>query len=83
MGLGAIAITPYVIPQNRDFAELLYRESVRMLGWSDSAKLLHPITPDPRFLVIGLFILVNLYLWLIDDTSLAFILSRLPLSGKN
>ena len=34
-------------------------------------------------LVIGLFILVNLYLWLIDDTALAFILSRLSLSGKN
>ena len=55
-GLGAIAITPYVLPQNREFGEFLYRESVRMLGWGDPARLLHPIAPDPRFLAIGLFV---------------------------
>ncbi len=53
-GLAAIAITPYVLPQNREFGEFLYRESVRMLGWNDPAKLLHSISPDPRFLVVGL-----------------------------
>jgi hypothetical protein len=55
-GLGALAITPYVLPQHREFGELLYRESVRMLGWGNPAKVLHPITPDPRFLAIGLFV---------------------------
>lgn len=54
-GLGAIAIAPYVLPQHREFAEFLYRESVRLLGWSSPARLLHPIAPDPRFLLIGLF----------------------------
>lgn len=53
-GLGTIAITPYVLPQHREFGEFLYRESVRMLGWGDSGKRLHPIAPDPRFLMIGL-----------------------------
>jgi Linalool dehydratase/isomerase len=55
-GLGTIAITPYVLPQNREFGELLYRESVRMLGWDNPARRLHSIAPDPRFLGIGLFV---------------------------
>ncbi len=54
-GLGAIAITPYVLPQDRDFGGLLYREAVRMLGWGDPARRLHTIAPDPRFLAITLF----------------------------
>ncbi len=35
------------------------------------------------FLVIGLFILVNLYLQFVDDTALASILGRLSLSGSD
>jgi NADH-quinone oxidoreductase subunit L len=35
------------------------------------------------FLVIGIFILVNLYLWFVDDNSVLFFLGRLSLSGKN
>ena len=54
-GLATIAITPYVVPQHREFGEFLYRESVRMLGWGDPARRVHSITPDPRFLAIGLF----------------------------
>lgn len=53
-GLAAITVTPYLIPQHREFGEFLYRESVRMLGWDDPSKLLTGITPDPRFLLAGL-----------------------------
>jgi len=35
------------------------------------------------FLVIGLFILVNLYLRFVDDTTLATILGRLSLKGSD
>ncbi|HEY5595218.1 MAG TPA: NADH-quinone oxidoreductase subunit L [Nitrospiria bacterium] len=35
------------------------------------------------FLVIGIFILVNLYLWFVDDNSVLFFLGRLSLSGRN
>ncbi|MBI3609976.1 MAG: hypothetical protein HY204_04630, partial [Nitrospirae bacterium] len=33
-------------------------------------------------LLVGIFILVNLYLWFIDHTALAVILSQWPLGGK-
>jgi NADH-quinone oxidoreductase subunit L len=35
------------------------------------------------FLVIGIFILVNLYLWFVNDNTVLFFLGRLSLSGKN
>ncbi len=55
-GLAALALAPYVIPQNRELGELLYRESARLLGWSEPSKRLHTITPDPRFFVAALFV---------------------------
>jgi hypothetical protein len=51
----ALSITPYLLPQNPVFAEYLYRESTRLLGWSNPNK---PIlaTPDPRFQIVGLMV---------------------------
>lgn len=52
----ALSITPYVLPQNREFGEFLYRESVRLLGWDNPAKPMLGFVKDPRFLAIGLMI---------------------------
>lgn len=50
----ALAITPYVHPQDRAFGELLYTSSVRALGWDDPRKPLLQLHPDPRWLAIAL-----------------------------
>ncbi len=52
----AMGITPYVLPQNREFGEFLYRQSVRMLGWDDPKKPFLPFLPDPRFLPVALLV---------------------------
>jgi len=56
----ALGITPYVLPQNREFGEYLYREAVRMLGWDDTKKPFHQFLPDPRFLPATLLIAQDL-----------------------
>ncbi len=49
----ALAITPYLLPQDPAFGEYLYREATRMLGWSQpNAPVLS--VPDPRFQIVGL-----------------------------
>jgi hypothetical protein len=52
-GLAAILITPYILPQHREFGEFLYREGCRLIGWDDPKKALLPV-PDPRFALLGL-----------------------------
>ena len=52
-GLAALAITPYVVPQHREFGEFLYREGARLIGWDDPGKAVLPLR-DPRFLLVGL-----------------------------
>ncbi len=54
-GLAALAITPYLLPQHREFGEFLYREGARLLGWSDPGKPVLPLS-DPRFLLVGLLV---------------------------
>jgi hypothetical protein len=52
----ALAVTPYVLPKNRDFGTLLYTSSVRKLGWDDPNKPLLQLHPDPRFALIALVV---------------------------
>jgi len=49
----AIAITLYVLPQNRTFGAQLYEMAVRKLGWNDPKKPLLQLHPDPRWLTLG------------------------------
>jgi len=56
----AIGITPYVVPQNPEFGEYLYREAVRMLGWDDPKKPFLQFIPDPRFVPAALLIAQDL-----------------------
>jgi hypothetical protein len=51
----AISITPYLLPQNPEFAEYLYREATRKLGWSNANKAIVAV-PDPRFQIVGLLV---------------------------
>jgi hypothetical protein len=50
----AIAITLYVLPQDRVFATQLYEMAVRKLGWNDPKKALLELHPDPRWLTLGI-----------------------------
>ncbi|HEY2705017.1 MAG TPA: hypothetical protein VGL20_15140 [Candidatus Dormibacteraeota bacterium] len=50
----SLCITPYVLPQHREFGSLLYESSLRTLGWDDPRKPLLQLHPDPRFAVIAL-----------------------------
>jgi Linalool dehydratase/isomerase len=52
----ALCIIPYVLPQNREFATLLYESSIRGLGWDDPRAPLLQLHPDPRWLVIALVV---------------------------
>jgi hypothetical protein len=49
----AICVTPYVLPQNREFGQFLYEQSVDMLGWNDPKKRVFNLVKDPRFLSVG------------------------------
>lgn len=60
VAFAALAITPYLVPQNAEFGRFLYEEAVRKLGWNDAAKRLLTLFPDPRFLTIGLLIAQDL-----------------------
>jgi len=53
-GLAALVITPYVLPQNREFGEYLYREAARIVGWSRTDVPLRMKLEDPRLQAIGL-----------------------------
>ncbi|MGQ0468222.1 MAG: linalool dehydratase/isomerase domain-containing protein [Sporichthyaceae bacterium] len=48
----ALAVAPYVHPQDPAFGELLYRSAVRTLGWSDPGEP-RQLHPDPRWIAIG------------------------------
>lgn len=50
----AIAITLYILPQNRVFGTELYEMAVRKLGWNDPGKPLLQLHPDPRWLALGI-----------------------------
>jgi len=50
----AIAVTLYVLPQNRAFGTELYEMAVRKLGWNDPSKPLLQLHPDPRWLALGI-----------------------------
>lgn len=50
----AIAITLYVLPQDRAFATQLYEMATRKLGWNDPSKALLQLHPDPRWLTLGI-----------------------------
>jgi hypothetical protein len=50
----ALAITPYVVPQDRAFGTLLYEMAVQKLGWNDPRKPLLQLHPDPRWTTVGL-----------------------------
>lgn len=52
----SLAITPYVVPQDRELGELLYTSSVRRLGWDDPRKPLLQLHPDPRWLLVALVV---------------------------
>ena len=52
----ALCTTPYVLPQDKEFATLLYESSVRTLGWDDPSKPLLQLHPDPRFAGIALLL---------------------------
>ncbi len=54
--LSALCITPYVLPQDKELGEELYRSSVRLLGWDDPNKPLLQLHPDPRWLLVALVI---------------------------
>ncbi len=49
----ALAIVPYLLPQNRSFGEFLYEQSMSALGWNDPKKPLVHLATDPRFLTGG------------------------------
>ena len=58
-GSRAGAITPalYVVPQNREVGELLYRNGVAALGWNRSwLPVLNPFGGEPRMLSLGLLL---------------------------
>ncbi|MGH7804736.1 MAG: hypothetical protein ACREQJ_10340, partial [Candidatus Binatia bacterium] len=55
-GLAALIITPYVLPQNRELGEYLYREAARIVGWSRDDVPVRFRLADPRFQAIGLLI---------------------------
>jgi len=48
-----LSVAIYLLPQDRDLAEILYRTAVDKIGWSDPARLVRT-QPDPRFLLLGL-----------------------------
>ena len=50
----ALAITPYVVPQDRAFGTLLYEMAVHKLGWNNLKAPLLQLHPDPRWLTIAL-----------------------------
>ena len=52
----ALAVTPYVLPQNRPFAEFLYEQSAALLGWSNPNKPVLQLVRDPRFTTAGLLL---------------------------
>jgi hypothetical protein len=52
----SLCITPYVLPQHREFGSLLYESSVRRLGWDDPRKPLLQLHPDPRFALVALVV---------------------------
>lgn len=60
VAFAALAITPYVVPQNPQFGRFLYEEAVRKLGWDDLSKPLLTLFPDPRFISIGLLVAQDL-----------------------
>lgn len=51
----SLCVTPYIYPQQPDWAIRLYEMSVRKLGWSNPQALINQFLPDPRFLSIALF----------------------------
>ena len=51
----ALIITPYVYPQQREFAALLYERAIRRLGWDDPSQAVVQLIRDPRFLAAALF----------------------------
>lgn len=54
VAFAALAVTPYMVPQNPDFARFLYEESVRKLGWNNPWRRVMNLNPDPRPMTIGL-----------------------------
>ena len=51
----ALIITPYVYPQQREFAELLYELAVHRLAWDNPSRPVLQLVRDPRFLAAALF----------------------------
>ena len=54
--ISALAVTPYLLPQDPEFTTRLYELAVRALGWSDRRKPVLQLLDDPRGLSIALFI---------------------------
>ncbi len=52
----SLCITPYVVPQHREFGTTLYESSVRRLGWDDPRKPVLQLHPDPRFALVALVV---------------------------
>ncbi len=50
----ALAITPYVVPQDLAFGTQLYDMAVQKLGWNNPRLPLLQLHPDPRWLTSGL-----------------------------
>jgi hypothetical protein len=48
-----LSVSIYMLPQDRDLAEILYRTAVDRIGWSDPTRDVRTL-PDPRFLLLGL-----------------------------
>jgi Linalool dehydratase/isomerase len=48
-----LSVSIYMLPQDRDLAEVLYRTAVDRIGWSDPTREVRTL-PDPRFLLLGL-----------------------------
>jgi len=54
--VSALAVTPYLLPQDPQFTTQLYELALANLGWSDHSKPLLQLLDDPRGLSIALFI---------------------------
>ena len=54
--ISALAVTPYLLPQDPQFTTKLYELAIRGLGWGDRGKPVVQLLDDPRGLSIALFI---------------------------
>lgn len=56
---GGLAACPYLLPQDRALAEVLWETAATKIGWNDASKPVRTL-PEPRWLAVGLMIATEL-----------------------